>query len=492
MEKLTKVYAVVGTNWGDEGKGKIASAISRDADVACRATGGNNAGHTIFFNDHKLVTHLVPGGITNPNAMAFIGQGVVIDPKVLCEEISLLEEVGIPNVWDRLKISGRAHVIFPYHRELDVLYDELKTKPVGTTKKGIGPAYADKKNRIGIRMYDLTMLSEKDLQKKIEDALRVHSKMFEGVEGYSSTDGEIKDYMNAEKLAYEYSAYGKLLKPLVVNGDVFMKKYVSAGSKIVLEGAQAYRLDIDDGDYPMVTPSNCKTGGTLNGAHLNPHVDLEVIGCTKAYYSRVGNGVFPTELPAHIENDKVVQYDEPYIGDIIREMGHEYGSTTKRPRRVGWFDAVILRSAKWSMALDYLAINHLDTIGLIGNEVGEIKICVAYRYGDEEIDYFPDDLDVSGKTLTPIYYTLDGGWEIPEGITRYAQLPEAAKDFVDLIEAETGIIVKYVGIGPANEDLLEKTEECEKAECAVLRDDPTLEEIQKDLEMFKFWDNSIE
>lgn len=453
-----KVTMVVGTNWGDEGKGKIASAVSHDAELVIRATGGNNAGHTIVFNNVKVATHLVPGGITNPDAIAFIGQGVVIDPQVLAEEIRHLESIGIPNVWERLKISGRAHVIFPYHKELDALYDELKTKPVGTTRRGIGPTYADKMNRIGIRMYDLTMLSEKQLQYKIEDALRVHSKMFDGVEGYSSTDGEVKAYMNAEKIAKEYSAYGKLFKSLVVNGDEFVKTYVSNGAKMVIEGAQAYRLDIDCGDYPMVTSSNCITGGALIGAHLNHQVNLEVIGCTKAYYSRVGNGIFPTELPAHVENDKVIPYDEPFIGDIIREMGHEYGATTKRPRRVGWFDAVILRGAKWSMGLDYLAINHLDTIGLIGNEVGEIKICVGYKYGDEEIDYFPDDLNQTGKSLTPVYRTFDGGWKIPEGITSYNQLPRAAKDFVSLIEAETGINVKFVGIGPANEDLLEKTE----------------------------------
>ena len=443
-----KVTMVVGTNWGDEGKGKIASAVSQDAKLAIRATGGNNAGHTIVFNNVKVATHLVPGGITNPETMTFIGQGVVIDPEVLAEEISHLESIGIPNVWGRLKISGRAHVIFPYHKELDAIYDELKTKPVGTTKRGIGPTYADKMNRIGIRMYDLTMLSEKELQEKIEDALRVHRKMFEGVSA--------NIYMDAEEMAKQYSFYGKLFKPLVVNGDEFVKTYVSNGAKIVIEGAQAYRLDIDCGDYPMVTSSNCITGGALIGAHLNHQVGLEVIGCTKAYYSRVGNGVFPTELPAHVENDKVVPYEEPYIGDIIREMGHEYGATTKRPRRVGWFDAVILRGAKWSMGLDFLAINHLDTIGLIANEVGEIKVCVAYKYGDEEIDYFPDDLNVSGKTLTPIYRTLKEGWEISKDITNYNQLPDAAKAFVKLIEAETGITVKYVGIGPANEDLLEK------------------------------------
>ena len=441
------VTVIVGTKWGDEGKGKIAAREAYDADIVIRATGGANAGHTVIYGDKKLALHLIPGGIVYPQTVCLIGPGTVIDPEVLLSEMALLKNNGIPYIDSRLKISGRAHVIFPYHKALDVLHESMKEHPVGTTKRGIGPCYSDKDNRIGIRMYDL-LLSKDELKKKILEAIKPHYQAF----GYNNMKDSI---IPVDTLVEQSYLIGQKLRNHITNIDPIISNAISNNDKIVVEGAQAFRLDLDHGDYPMVTSSNPVTAGTLCGAALPPQALKTVIGIDKAYNSRVGNGPFPTELPASIdENGNLIKYTEPLEGDIVRNFGHEYGTTTGRPRRCGWMDAVILASAKYTSGIDSLCINHLDTLGKIGNELGYIKVCVGYLYQGRKINYYPDDICLTNEIPEPIYKTLKGGWEIDSSCKFYEDLPELAKEFISIVEEVSGIPVKYLGTGPSNDDLI--------------------------------------
>ena len=435
---------VNGGAWGDEGKGKIASREAKDAALVIRATGGANAGHTVVFNGLKLGLHLVPGGIINPQTTALIGQGVVLDPSILIKEIEDLENAGVQNVQGRLKISGRAHLVFPYHKVKDQLEEKHKDNPIGTTKRGIGPAYEDKDARIGLRAYDL-LLPVENLEAKLRVATRMLNQLFNANEISS---------VNVHSLAKTYHEYGKRLAPMIINADILVDSYAKAGKKIVVEGAQAYRLDKDWGDYPDVTSSNCVTPGALIGAHLNQKDVHTVITVLKAYFSRVGEGPFPTEQPAHIKNDVVLDYDEPFVGDVIREAGGEYGVSTGRPRRCGWFDAVLVKSSKRALGTDYLCINHVDTLGILGKKLGSVKVCVAYQYQGKVIDYYPDDIELTGEIPQPIYEEIEGGWDIPSGIKSYDELPEKAKQFIELVEQLTETLVKFIGIGPANDALI--------------------------------------
>lgn len=441
------VTVIVGTKWGDEGKGKIAAREAADADIVIRATGGANAGHTVIYGDKKLALHLIPGGIIYPQTVCLIGPGTVIDPEVLLSEITLLKNNGIPYIDSRLKISGRAHVIFPYHKALDVLHENMKEHPVGTTKRGIGPCYSDKDNRIGIRMYDL-LLPKDELKKKILEATKLHYQAF----GYNNMKDSI---IPVDTLVEQSYLIGQKLRNHITNIDPIISNAISNNDKIVVEGAQAFRLDLDHGDYPMVTSSNPVTSGTLCGSGLPPQALKTVIGIDKAYNSRVGNGPFPTELPASIdENGDLIKYTEPLEGDIVRNFGHEYGTTTGRPRRCGWMDAAMLASAKYTCGIDFLCINHLDTLGKIGKELGYIKVCVAYLYQGRKIDYYPDDVCLTNEIPKPIYRTLKGGWEIDSSCKFYEDLPELAKEFISIVEDVSGIPVKYLGTGPSNDDLI--------------------------------------
>ncbi len=442
------VTVIIGTKWGDEGKGKIASREAKNAKLVIRATGGNNAGHTVVYNNNKLALHLIPGGIVYSQTTCMIGPGVVIDPEVLLSEIKLLKKNGIPNIFNRLKISGRAHVILPYHKDLDELHENLKEHPVGTTKRGIGPCYSDKDNRVGIRMYDL-LLPEKELKKKIYEAVKLHNLAFK-------QNGMEYCVVNPNELAKTCCDYGNNLRHYITDIDPIIAEAIDNNDKIVVEGAQAFRLDLDHGDYPMVTSSNPVASGTLCGAGLPPQAVKTVIGIDKAYNSRVGNGPFPTELPASIdENGNVIKNTTPLEGDVIRDLGHEYGTTTGRPRRCGWMDAIILRSARYTCGIDYLCINHLDTLGEIGLKLGHVKVCTGYLYQGKEINYYPDDIGLTGEVPEPIYETLEGGWSIDSSIETFEDLPGKAKEFIRIVEAISGIPVKYVGTGPANDDLIE-------------------------------------
>ena len=415
--------AIVGVFWGDEGKGKIASRESKDADLVVCGTGGANADHTVVFNGKKIALHLIPGGIVYPQTTCLIGQGLVVDIGVLIDEIEKLEKAGIPNVRKRLKISGRAHVVMPYHKDYDVVQEAVKDNPVGTTKRGIGPAYADKDNRIGIQVnyllnYDL-------LLSKVKEAAKFYNVKFRGL-GFS-------EYVVKEKrVVDEAYAYGKVIRSMIVNGDRLVESFVNEGAKIVLEGA-------------------------LVGSHLNQNDVAMTIGIGKAYCSRVGNGFFPTELKkTDFYEGKMSAYqgEDAFAGETIREYGHEYGTTTGRPRRTGWLDLNIMRSAIRPLGVTYWCLNHLDTLGRVGETLGYVKMCIMYNYQGKIIKYFPDDMEATQEVPKPIYWTLKGGWNINSSLREYDQLPERAKTFIKKIEDETGIPVKFIGVGPDNEDLI--------------------------------------
>lgn len=431
---------IIGGAWGDEGKGKVASREAKDAFLDIRATGGANAGHTIVFNGQKLPLHLIPGGIVYPQTTALIGQGVVFAPDIFLDEIDLLKDAGIPFVKKRIRISGKAHVILPHHKGMDLFQEKMKENPIGTTMRGIGPCYEDKKARVGLQVYDL-FLPVSALEEKIYEATKIPYILFHwaGLDDYIISPHEI-----AEKY-HEYAV--EIGYDNVISGDILVNEVCQNNHKIVVEGAQAYRLDNDYGDYPYVTSSNCVTAGTMLGGHLTHKCVDKVIVVAKAYCSRVGNGVFPTELLG----------DEEEEGELIRKIGHEYGTTTGRPRRTGWGDAVLLRSAclPTVTGADYLCINHIDSLGEIGNKLGYVKLCTAYRYESEKkIHYFPDDINLTGKCPTPVYQVFKGGWEIPHSLRNYDELPETAKQYIETIEHIVGIPVKYIGVGPDNDDMI--------------------------------------
>lgn len=442
------VTAIIGGAWGDEGKGKIASREAKDASLVIRGNGGANAGHTVVFEGKKIALHLIPGGIVYPHTICLIGHGTEIDLEVLIKEIELLEKTGIPNVRERLKISGRAQIVFQYHKDDDEVKESIKENPVGTTKKGIGPAYSDRAHRIGIPIYYL--FNYELLKSSVHEAAKFYNVEFRGF-GFSNY------VVKENKIVNEAYEYGKIIKSMVVNGDRLVDDFVSKGDKIVLEGAQAYKLDNYYGDYPNCTASGCVTTGVLMGSHLNQKDVKETIVIHKAYCSRVGNGPLPTELKPKLDaKGKMSAYngEEAFAGDIIREYGHEYGTTTGRPRRTAWFDAVLVRSSKRALGPDYLCINHLDTLGKIGETLGYVKICILYKYQGKVINYYPDDIEITGEEPKPIYWTLKGGWNIDSSLRDYNQLPEKAKTFIQKIEEETGIPVKFIGVGPDNEDLI--------------------------------------
>ncbi len=428
---MGNVTVIVGCHWGDEGKGRAAFFESQDAHMIVRSTGGNNAGHTIVYKGKKYALHLIPSGIIHKGKMNVIAPGVVVDPDVLIKEMETLEKDGIKVTKRNFAVSGRAHLIMPYHRDLDRLKEELKgNSKVGTTGKGIGPAYSDKADRIGIRLYDL-LLPQKKLQEKIELAIKTHNQLFKANEGFENC------VVDSKELAKELKQKAHKLKRFICNTDDLIQNAIRKDEKIVIEGAQAYRLDIDHGDYPMVTSSSPNTSGAISGAGIGPKYVNKTIGVTKAYCSRVGNGPFITEQ----DNE---------IGDLIRELGGEYGTTTKRPRRCGWLDCVVLRMAKITMGIDELCLNHLDTIGKIGNELGKIYICYAYKYNGEVIEYFPDDIEITGEIPKPLYISLDTGWDIPKDCKTYEDLPAKAKEFIGLVEEISEIPIKYIGFGADN------------------------------------------
>lgn len=409
---------VVGTQWGDEGKGKITDFLSENAEVIARYQGGNNAGHTIKFDGVTYKLHLIPSGIFYKDKTCVIGNGMVVDPKALVTELAYLHERNVST--DNLRISNRAHVILPYHLKLDEVEEERKgANKIGTTKKGIGPAYMDKAARIGIRIADLLdrdAFAEK-LERNLEEN-RLLEKMYE-TEGF-----KIEDILD------EYYEYGQQIKKYVCDTSVVLNDALDEGRRVLFEGAQGVMLDIDQGTYPFVTSSNPVAGGVTIGSGVGPTKIQHVVGVSKAYTTRVGDGPFPTELK-----------DE--IGDQIREVGREYGTTTGRPRRVGWFDSVVVRHARRVSGITDLSLNSIDV--LTGIET--LKICVAYRYKGEIIEEFPASLKALAE-CEPVYEEMPGWTEDITGAKSLSDLPENARHYLERVSQLTGIPLSIFSVGP--------------------------------------------
>ena len=411
---------VVGTQWGDEGKGKITDFLSERAEYVARYQGGDNAGHTIQFGGETYKLHLIPSGIFSPEKLCIIGNGVVVNPKSLVTELAYLHERNITT--DNLRISDRAHVILPYHIELDRLQEEAKgDKKIGTTIKGIGPAYMDKAARVGIRIADLLdrEVFEERLRLNLEDKNRQFTKLYDA------------NPMNFEEIFEEYYEYGQQIKQYVCDTSVLLNDALDNGKRVLFEGAQGVMLDIDQGTYPFVTSSNPLAGGVTIGSGVGPSKVTKVVGVCKAYTSRVGDGPFPTEL-----------FDE--IGSRIREVGREYGTTTGRPRRVGWFDSVVMRHSKRVSGITNLCLNSIDV--LTGLET--VKICVAYRKSNgEEISHYPASLVELGQ-CEPVYEELPGWTEDITGCRKLEELPIEAQNYVRRVSELVGVKISTFSVGP--------------------------------------------
>ena len=411
---------VVGTQWGDEGKGKITDFLSEKAEYVARYQGGDNAGHTIQFGGETYKLHLIPSGIFSPEKLCIIGNGVVVNPKSLVTELAYLHERNITT--DNLRISDRAHVILPYHIELDRLQEEAKgDKKIGTTIKGIGPAYMDKAARVGIRIADLLdrEVFEERLRLNLEDKNRQFTKLYDA------------NPMNFEEIFEEYYEYGQQIKQYVCDTSVLLNDALDNGKRVLFEGAQGVMLDIDQGTYPFVTSSNPLAGGVTIGSGVGPSKVTKVVGVCKAYTSRVGDGPFPTEL-----------FDE--IGSRIREVGREYGTTTGRPRRVGWFDSVVMRHSKRVSGITNLCLNSIDV--LTGLET--VKICVAYRKPNgEEIRHYPASLVELGQ-CEPVYEELPGWSEDITGCRTLDELPIEAQNYVRRVSELVGVKISTFSVGP--------------------------------------------
>ena len=420
---MSKVNVVLGTFYGDEGKGKIIDYLSEGADASIRCTGGNNAGHTINVNGKKYAFHLIPSGILNEGTKAIIGNGVVIDPRVLIEEINALKADNYSV--DNLYISDKAHVIMPYHIMMDKLQEELREgDKIGTTARGIGPAYTDKFERSGIRMEDLISPSFEKIAKR---NINKYNKIF-AMYG--------KEELDVENTIQEYKSYADTLKQYVVDSVDMIHDILDEDGKIVCEGAQAALLDIDFGNYPYVTSSNPSIGGICTGTGIGAKDIGEVYGVLKAYSSKVGEGMFPTE-----QNNE--------IGDTIRELGHEYGTTTKRPRRCGWLDLVALKYAARIDGLTGLAINHVDTIG----KLDKIKLCVGYEYNGQKTMRFSTNSEYL-KNCTPIYEEFEGNFGDLSNCKSREDLPEKAKIYLNRIEEIVKVPIKFIGTGAGREDMI--------------------------------------
>ena len=418
---------VVGTQWGDEGKGKIVDLLTADADVIVRFQGGNNAGHTIVFDGKKFILHLIPSGIFHQDKTCLIGNGVVIDPEVLLGEIDRLEEQGVPVRPGHLYISERAHLIMPYHKAIDHGREAKKGKTkIGTTGRGIGPCYEDKIARRGIKVGDL--LDEELFRAKLEEVLE--EKNF-----------YLTHYLGREALSFQeifdsYRRMGERLAPFVTNVSLELEKARQRGAKILFEGAQGTQLDIDHGTYPFVTSSNTVAGGACHGAGVGPTTIDFVLGICKAYTTRVGGGPFPTEL-----------FDD--IGNYMRDRGGEFGSTTGRPRRCGWLDGVVLKEAVRLNGLSALAITKLDVL----SGLNPLKVCVAYNLDGQRVETFPANIRAVER-VEPIFEELPGWQEDISGIKNFSDLPQATKDYLKWIEDFTGVPIDIVSVSPARDQTI--------------------------------------
>ncbi len=417
------VVVVMGAQWGDEGKGKFVDLLAAQGEVVVRATGGANAGHTVWANGQQYKLHQVPSGILYPGTLCVIGHGVVLDPAKLLEEMDYLAGKGVD--LSNLRISGGAHVVFPYHIRLDEAEEDRKgANKIGTTRRGIGPAYMDKFARVGIRLVDL--LDKEEFLPKLAAQVEAKNYLLDRVYGLPG--------FTVEEIAEPYLEYAERLRPFVANTVELVNDAIDEGKNVLFEGAQGHLLDIDYGTYPYVTASHPIAAGAIIGAGVGPTKIDRVVGVVKAYTSRVGEGPFPTEL-----------YDE--TGTLIREHGHEYGTTTGRPRRIGWLDLVMVRYACRVSGITDLAVPHLDT--LAKTQVETLKVCIGYRMPDGTVTKeFPVGLKALAQ-VTPVYEELPN-WEWNESfssVKTLEELPAGAQRYVKLIEEFTGVKVSILGVG---------------------------------------------
>lgn len=426
---MSKVDVVIGCFYGDEGKGKVIDYLAAEADYAVRATGGDNAGHTIKANGVKYAMHLIPSGILSGHTVGVIGNGTVLNPEVLLEEIENLKAHGY-DVENNLKISEKAQVILPYHRMLDIALEKTRKSKIGTTGKGIGPAYCDKYERSGLRMEDFCSDRFADRLRELLESRKALLKF------YDPEDRSIDEILDYDKLYEEYSRYAEQLRPYVCDTLTLLHKALEQDKKVVIEGAQATLLDIDFGSYPFVTSSNPSIGGMMTGTGLNATNIGNVYGVIKAYSSRVGEGPYVTELL-------------DATGDRIRELGHEYGTTTGRPRRCGWLDLVTLKYARRVNGLTALAVNHLDTIG----KFDRIQVCVGYEVDGEVTEDFTTNLEFL-NSAKPVYKELEGNFGDLSACRTFEELPKAAQDYISFIEDYIGIPVKFIGTGAEREAMI--------------------------------------
>lgn len=419
---------IVGTQWGDEGKGKIVDLLSKDAEFVARYQGGANAGHTIVIDGKEFILHLIPSGMLTENVKCIIGNGVVIDPIALFDEIKMLEEHGI-NVKDRLFISQKAHLIMPYHKVLDKVRETSKGATIiGTTGRGIGPAYIDKALRIGIRIVDL--LDKKVLEYKIRKNLEEKNEILKKIYGYEELD--------TEKMIETYIEFDKLMDPYITDISLLLNNVIKENKNVLVEGAQGALLDLDHGTYPFVTSSNPISGGACTGLGIPPTSINRIVGVVKAYCTRVGNGPFPTEL-----NDE--------IGEQLKTIGAEFGSTTGRPRRCGWLDLVSLKYSIMINGVSEIALTKLDVL----DNIPEINVCIGYKLNGKTTINFPADMATLPQ-LTPIYKTVKG-WQKPlSGIKNWSDLPQEVIDYFKVIEDFVEAEIKIVSISPDRADTLVK------------------------------------
>lgn len=419
--------AIIGAQWGDEGKGKVVDIFTHEADIVVRFQGGNNAGHTLVVNGKKTILHLVPSGALHLNKLCVIGNGVVVDPEILIEEIHALKAQGHLAADDQLRISEQAHVIMPYHKAIDLARERLRGKgKIGTTGRGIGPAYEDKVARVGIRFVDI--LEEDTFREKLRR--NIEEKNF-----------YLKAILNEQALDFEtihnhYTGYRDALRGYVTNTGLLLDQMIRAGKRVLFEGAQGTLLDVDHGTYPYVTSSSTITGGACSGSGVGPQHIQQVIGISKAYTTRVGSGPFPTEL-------------DGADGETLRREGAEFGATTGRSRRCGWFDAVGVRHSVRMNGMTGIALTKLDVL----SGFKKIPICNGYRYNGSLISEFPASVKVM-QQATPVYEEIEG-WNAPLGDVReFAELPKAAQKYVRRIEEVIGTEIILVSVGPGREQTI--------------------------------------
>jgi adenylosuccinate synthase len=415
---------LIGAQWGDEGKGKIIDVLTEQADLVVRTQGGNNAGHTVHIKGQKYILHLVPSGILRKGKTCVIGNGVVVDPVSLVEEIQGLRKLGI-KVEGNLFLSETAHLVLPYHRELDAQREILKGKhKIGTTKRGIGPAYGDKAARTGLRVVDL--VQQEGFRQKLQFKIKENNEILKAFGAKP---------LSFSKVHAQYREAGDALKPFVANTVILLHEAIRRGRDILFEGAQGTFLDIDHGTYPFVTSSNTTAGGACTGSGVPPHRMDRVVGVMKAYTTRVGEGPLPTE--------------NAEIADMLHAMGREFGATTGRPRRCGWFDAVATRHACMVNGIDQLAVTNIDGL----DSLATIKVCVAYRDGSRRYDYVPNDIDVLSR-CRPIYAEFPGWRSATSDARTWKQLPAKTRSYLRAIAELTGAMLSIASVGPGRDQTI--------------------------------------